>query len=67
MIVGLSQVELLQLSVRIATVDVDACVSWHKRDGLIQNRHCLMESAFPEKAGAHIVVGEPYLDGYIVL
>ena len=57
MVVRLGKIEFLQLSIGVSTIDVDAWVSWHKRDGLIKNSHCLMKPLFLEQTCAHVVIG----------
>lgn len=66
-IIWLSQVILFQLSVSVAPVYMNARISWHEGDGLIEDGHCFMVAAFLEQACSHIVVCKADLDGYIVL
>jgi hypothetical protein len=67
MVVRLGKIKFLQLSIGVSTIDVDAWVSWHERDGLIKNSHRLMKPLLLEQTSAHVVIGQPDLDSYIVL
>ena len=67
MVVGQCQVVTLQFSISVASIQVDASVTRHKVECLVENSERFLEPLFFEKGSAHIVVGQPDLNSYIVL
>ena len=61
MIVGEGEVELLELAVGVAAVDVNARVLREEVQRLVEDSHRVVVLLLLEERAAHVVVGQPDL------